>query len=71
MLKDSALRTLFSRPETVLLDQLIPDEMPYWRKVLRYCAWASERRILRGCSMSSACASRMRRRRSWRCCGWT
>ena len=37
-----ALRALFSRPETVLLlDQLMPGGEPYWRKILRYCAWGN------------------------------
>lgn len=46
----SALRTLFSRPETtLLLDELIPGqapEVPYWRKVLLYCAWGNLQAVL-------------------------
>ncbi len=37
----SGLRSLFNRPEAVLLlDQLLPGEV-YWRAVLRYCAWGN------------------------------
>ncbi|QGF22601.1 helicase [Raineyella fluvialis] len=43
----SAFRTLFSRPETVLLlDQLIPEQVPYWHKVLQYCAWGNLQAVL-------------------------
>lgn len=43
----SAFRTLFRRPETVLLlDQLIEEDIPYWRKVLRYCAWGNLQAVL-------------------------
>lgn len=43
----SAFHTLFSRPETVLLlDQLIDDGAPYWRKVLQYCAWGNLQAVL-------------------------
>lgn len=43
----SAFRSLFSRPESVLLlDQLIPEALPYWRKVLRYCAWGNLQAVL-------------------------
>lgn len=43
----SAFRTLFSRPETgLLLDQLIPDNVPYWRKVLQYCAWGNLQAVM-------------------------
>lgn len=46
----SALRTLFSRPETtLLLDELIPGqapEVPYWRKVLLYCAWGNLQAVM-------------------------
>ncbi|SDC03308.1 hypothetical protein GA0111570_11512 [Raineyella antarctica] len=43
----SAFRTLFTRPETALLiDQLIPDQLPYWRKVLQYCAWGNLQAVL-------------------------
>ena len=43
----AALRTLFSRPETVLLlDELIPDELPYWHKVLRYCSWGNLQAVM-------------------------
>lgn len=46
----SALRTLFSRPETtLLLDEVVPGqapEMPYWRKVLRYCAWGNLQAVM-------------------------
>lgn len=44
----SAFRTLFSRPETVtLLDQLIPDpQLPYWHKILRYCAWGNLQSVM-------------------------
>lgn len=43
----SALRTLFSRPETtLLLDELIQAEQPYWRKVLTYCAWGNLQAVL-------------------------
>lgn len=44
----SAFRTLFSRPETVLLlDQLIPDpQLPYWRTILQYCAWGNLQSVL-------------------------
>ncbi|NHB84898.1 SWF/SNF helicase family protein [Tessaracoccus sp. HDW20] len=37
-----ALRTLFSRPEAILLlDQLVPGVEPYWRKIVTYCAWGN------------------------------
>lgn len=46
----SGFRTLFSRPETVLLlDGLIPGqapEVPYWHKVLQYCAWGNLQAVL-------------------------
>lgn len=43
----SAFRALFSRPETVLLlDHLIPDDVPYWQKVLQYCAWGDLQAVL-------------------------
>lgn len=35
----AGFRTLFNRWEsTLLLDQLYPDDLSYWQKVLRYCA---------------------------------
>jgi hypothetical protein len=35
----SGLRTLFNRWESsLILDELYRDDMPYWQKVLRYCA---------------------------------
>lgn len=50
----SALRTLFSRPETTLLLDALPtqegdpgpSEVPYWRKVLLYCAWGNLQAVL-------------------------
>ncbi|WP_158600494.1 helicase [Tessaracoccus antarcticus] len=37
-----ALRSLFSRPEAILLlDQLLPGSEPYWRRILTYCAWGN------------------------------
>ncbi|HHU39816.1 MAG TPA: DEAD/DEAH box helicase [Propionibacterium sp.] len=47
----SALRTLFSRPETtLLLDELTKTEespdTPYWRNVLTYCAWGNLQSVL-------------------------
>jgi hypothetical protein len=37
----SGVRTLFNRPETILLlSQLLPDVV-YWRAVLTYCAWGN------------------------------
>lgn len=37
----SGLRTLFNRPESILLlDQLLPGTV-YWRAVLTYCAWGN------------------------------
>ncbi|SDL57092.1 helicase-related protein [Tessaracoccus oleiagri] len=43
----SAFRTLFSRPETsILIDQLVPDQIPYWRKILQYCAWGNLQAVL-------------------------
>lgn len=42
-----ALRTLFARPETVmLLDQLMPSNDPYWRKILHYSAWGNLQAVL-------------------------
>jgi hypothetical protein len=43
----SGLRTLFARPETAaLLDKLMPEKPPYWRAILRYCAWGNLQAVL-------------------------
>jgi len=40
------LRSLFNRPESILLlDQLVPDTV-YWRAVLQYCAWGNLEAVL-------------------------
>ena len=43
----SGLRSLFARPETtLLLDKLMPDDPPYWRAILRYCAWGNLQAVM-------------------------
>ena len=43
----AGLRTLFNRPEsTLVIDQLLPGDEPYWRKVLRYCAWGGLQAVI-------------------------
>ena len=41
----SALRSLFNRPEAVLLLDALVDDV-YWRAVLRYCAWGNLEAVL-------------------------
>src|SRR5690606_20166595 len=44
---DAGLRTLFARPEAVLLlERLQPPGQPYWRTVLSYCAWGNLQAVL-------------------------
>lgn len=43
----SGIRSLFARPETaVLLDKLVPPELPYWCAILRYCAWGNLQAVM-------------------------
>ena len=41
------LRSLFNRPESILLlSSLAEEDEPYWRTVLRYCAWGNLQAVL-------------------------
>lgn len=43
----SSFRTLFARSESaMLLDKLMPDGLPYWRAILRYCAWGDLQAVM-------------------------
>jgi hypothetical protein len=42
----SSLRSLFARPDTVVLIDKITSEHAYWRAVLRYCAWGNLQAVM-------------------------
>jgi hypothetical protein len=42
----STLRSLFARPDTVILLDKLTDEDAYWRAVLRYCAWGNLQAVM-------------------------
>jgi hypothetical protein len=42
----SSLRSLFARPDTVILLDKVTTEDVYWRAVLRYCAWGNLQAVM-------------------------